>query len=229
VNFEGLIRMSKARRKPSPIWDRRMGLVENAIIRAALGWRHLETTEGAIPLTSEEIKPAWEDCINRWNNGRDKFNARFGRGCIRARIVRDGAMSCRFMSDANPRVDDNEQLWLTLARLDIIAEKHPDSETRETAQWMGDFLFMAMFPEGLIVKHAGGRDTIWHRRLRKQKEIAAKQRAMRLQELTDDQLQEQLRQERNKWAGVGGPPRDRPDKSFANPPVTSAAANEPPR
>ncbi|MFZ2080566.1 MAG: hypothetical protein WAV38_28755 [Xanthobacteraceae bacterium] len=139
------------------------------------------------------------------------------------RVVRDGALSCRFVADEHLRLEPGDQRLLTLFRLDLIAQKHTNPETVALAQWMGDLLFMVMIPESLILKEAGGRDTIWHRRLRKKQIASFKQYYMRLQELDDDQHQEKLRQKWNDcWAAGQDRRRSSAGVVASQPAVTSA-------
>jgi hypothetical protein len=62
---------------------------------------------------------------------------------------------------------------------------------------MADFLFTSIVPEGLILREAGPRNSIWDRRLRKRESVKAQRRAIayseQLADLEDDQRRQHVR------------------------------------
>ena len=60
--------------------------------------------------------------------------------------------------------------------------------------WMADLLFMAIIPEGLILLHAGPRNSIWDRRLRKRVSVQAQRREIAHAEQFADLEEDQRRQ-----------------------------------
>lgn len=173
-------------------WRRRGDLIDSAIIHAALNL-HTET---------EKLVPPGQHATAVWNSRADMIDAKFGSGFLGVRIEIINAFSYRFRLD---RPDNGRTwrvpngIWRAIGLLDDLAA-HPLifwEAQPEIFAWMADLLFMSVIPEGLILLHAGPRNSIWDRRLRKRKSVQALRAAIahaeNLADLEEDQRRQRAR------------------------------------
>jgi len=160
--------------------SRRLHLLEGAIIDSALRIRRPET---------ERLAPLIDRMQAVWNSHADMIDAKFGAGFLGLRLARSGAASIYFRRDPEPSeaapngdMADGETIMRAIAMLDDLSEKtliFPDAPAGIFSH-MADLLFMAWLPETVIRRNAGGRDSLWNRRLRKTKIAQARGRAASL-------------------------------------------------
>jgi hypothetical protein len=156
---------------------RRTAMIEQIITDTALDYRFDENSQ---PRTTDDLKPALDECILLWNRTADRIDKwaaqkpRFADGFIGLRLGWSDALSCKFrLTDGAIRAGAKTPAayWRAIGVLDYLAEHIATGATKltvpvELVRWMADFIFMSMADPKLFDRAAHQKEHIWDRRLR---------------------------------------------------------------
>jgi hypothetical protein len=145
---------------------RQKRIIDSAIIAAAMAGhgarpkRIRETTprlQSVAYITTEAAVDAAECMIENWAYGVSLIEKKFGKGFFLLRLEHAGATSVRFKGGSRAA----GKAFCVLSVLPIM-EKDPDP----IFAWMQDLMFAVGLPEARIRAEAGGRGSLWDKRLR---------------------------------------------------------------
>src|SRR5262249_43447496 len=136
--------------------------------------------ENSQPITTDDIKPALDDCVTQWNEGDDELykwaaqDPKFADFFTGLRFGWDGALACGFfLTDGAVRAGAElpAAYWRAIGVLDDLAEHVAKGATKltvppERIRWMSDFIFVSMLSPEVLDRAARTKGHIWDRRLR---------------------------------------------------------------
>jgi len=156
-------------------------------------------TSAALQLgdTSEDIAQMLPNVIGLWNTKSKEIEQNGGRGFFPVRLRHADAVSVHFVNGTNSGYGSYAHALSVLTWLAATTDDY-------AYKWMVDFLRMLAVPERPILRESGGRNSVWHRRLRKTKlseflaeaKATADERADLVQNSKDDFTQKVLRAHR---------------------------------